>query len=136
MNFWKEHKGLIFLSMVVTLLPILAGLVLWNQLPDQIPTHFGPSGEADAWSSKAYAVFFMPLFLVAMQVFCIFMMNWDPKKKNIHKKNFGVMIWIIPVVSLLVAVVTYGTAMGVPIDVNFLMMLVMGVVFFLIGKAQ
>ena len=76
----------------------------------------------------------MPLFLVAMQVFCIFMMNWDPKKKNIHKKNFGVVIWIIPVVSLLVAVVTYGTAMGVPIDVNFLMMLVMGVVFFLIGN--
>ena len=106
MNNWKEHKGLVILSMAVTLLPILAGLILWNQLPGQVPTHFGPTGEPDAWSSKAQAVFFIPLFLVAMQVFCIFMMNWDPKKKNIHKKNFGVVIWIIPVVSLLVAVIT------------------------------
>ena len=134
MNYWKEHKRSILLSMVVTLLPILAGLALWNRLPEQIPIHFGPSGEADSWSSKAYAVFFMPLVMVAIQIFCIFMTNWDPKKKNIHRKNFGVVIWTIPVISLLVAVVTYGTAMGVPIDVNFLMMLVMGVVFFLIGN--
>ena len=134
MNYWKEHKRSILLSMVVTLLPILAGLALWNRLPEQIPIHFGPSGEADSWSSKAYAVFFMPLVMVAIQIFCIFMTNWDPKKKNIHRKNFGVVIWTIPVISLLVAVVTYGTAMGVPIDVNFLMMLVLGVVFFFIGN--
>ena len=134
MNYVKEHKGLVIATILVTLLPIVAGLILWNQLPDQVPIHFGSDGQADDWSSKPYAVFFMPIFLTAMQVFCLAMMHWDPKKKNIQRKPLGIMIWICPVVSLLVAVITYGTAMDVGLDVNFLMILVLGVILALVGN--
>lgn len=36
----KEYRGKIILTSVVTVLPIVIGLLLWNRLPDTIATHF------------------------------------------------------------------------------------------------
>ena len=35
----KSYKKVISLSLIVTLLPILVGLLLWNRLPEQLPNH-------------------------------------------------------------------------------------------------
>ena len=37
----KQHKGKLMVSSVLTLLPSLVGLLLWNRLPNQMPTHWG-----------------------------------------------------------------------------------------------
>lgn len=37
---------------VVTALPLLYLAFIWQQLPPTVPTHFGPSGQADRYSSK------------------------------------------------------------------------------------
>ena len=57
----KKHKWTLLAGSIVILLPILAGLLLWNRLPEQIPTHWGPTGEVDGWSSKGFAVIGLPL---------------------------------------------------------------------------
>ena len=41
---WKNHKKLIILTSLLTLLPIAAGLLLWNKLPAQIAIHFAADG--------------------------------------------------------------------------------------------
>ena len=56
----KNWKTLMITSLVI-LLPVLAGVILWNQLPEQIPSHWNAVGEVDGWSSKPFAVFGMPL---------------------------------------------------------------------------
>ena len=53
----KENKKKMILTSCVILVPIIIGLILWNKLPDKIPTHWNAKGEADGWSSKAFAVF-------------------------------------------------------------------------------
>ena len=78
----KKNWKTLLITSVVILLPILVGLVLWNQLPDQIPSHWDASGEIDGWSSKPFTVFGMPLILLALQWLCVLGTNSDPKKEN------------------------------------------------------
>ena len=47
----KRKLPIIIISSIIILLPIFAGLLLWDKLPDQVPTHFGKDGTADGWSS-------------------------------------------------------------------------------------
>ena len=80
---FKQYKKTLIAASVLTLVPVVIGLLLWNKLPDQIPTHFGVDNAANGWSSKPMAVFGMPLLLLALEYFCAFFANADPKKKNI-----------------------------------------------------
>ena len=59
----KNLKRLLFTSVII-LLPIVAGVILWDKLPDSVPVHFGPTGEADGFASRPVAVFVMPLVLL------------------------------------------------------------------------
>ena len=43
----KKNLKVLIITSVVILLPILVGLILWNQLPEQIPSHWSASGEID-----------------------------------------------------------------------------------------
>ena len=36
----KQHKKMLILTSVITLLPIFIGLLLWRQLPASVATHF------------------------------------------------------------------------------------------------
>ena len=57
----RQNKKLLLLTSVITLLPVFIGLFLWNQLPDSVATHFGLNNQPDGYSSKAFAVFGLPL---------------------------------------------------------------------------
>lgn len=43
----KKYKTTIIITTLITLLPIVIGLFLWNKLPDTLATHWG--SEAAAW---------------------------------------------------------------------------------------
>ena len=42
----RQNKKKILLTTLITLLPMFAGCVLWNRLPDTIATHFGSDNVA------------------------------------------------------------------------------------------
>ena len=68
----KQYKKELIVSTLLALLPIAAGLLLWNRLPGQLATHWGMSG-ADGWSGKAAAVFLQPLLLLwPLIIWCCF----------------------------------------------------------------
>lgn len=74
---------MLILSLLVILLPMGLGLFLWNQLPDQVPIHFGLNGQADNYAGKAFVVFGLPLLMAALQVLLLVVTMADPKGKNI-----------------------------------------------------
>ena len=53
---WKEHKGTLIVASVVTLLPILIGVILWDRLPDTMAIHFGANNAANGFAGKTFAV--------------------------------------------------------------------------------
>ncbi len=129
----KNLKLLIFTSVII-LLPILAGLILWDKLPDEIPVHFNAQGVADGWSGKGLGVFGMPLFLLALHWFCTWVTGLDPKKKNITQKNMALVLCICPAISLFVSGMIYSYALGLKINITTVMMLFFGVLFIVIGN--
>ena len=69
----KFFKWKIFMiTSIVCLLPILAGVALWNKLPDEMAIHFDLYGKADGFASKGVVVFALPLLMVLMQAVSCF----------------------------------------------------------------
>ena len=130
----KENKKKLIITSIVILLPILIGLILWNKLPDQVPTHWNAQGEVDGWSSKVFAVFGLPIVLFAVHWMCILVTSVDPKKQNIEGKVLWIVFWICPIISLLVGMLSYGAALGVEFKVDKIMLAIMGIMFIVIGN--
>ena len=130
----KQHKGKLVLSSILTLLPILVGLVLWNRLPAQMPTHWGFDGTVDGWSGKAFAVFGLPLILLAVHWLCVWGTSLDSGNRGQNRKVFGLVLWIIPVMSWFTSGIMYAGAMGWNLDFVKITLLLMGVLFVAIGN--
>lgn len=130
----KKYKNNIILTSVITLLPIVAGMILWDRLPNEIATHFGTNNQPDSYSSKAFAVFGLPLLMLGLHLLCIFITNADPKKQNISDKAIGVVLWIIPLTSLILMSVTYAYALGSKIRIGFIAIMFLGILFILLGN--
>ena len=129
----KILKALILPSVVI-LVPILVGLILWEQLPQQIPTHWNVAGEVDGWSSKAFAVFGMPLIFLGVQWLCALVTRADPKRNNHSDKILHLVFWIIPIVLVVLSAITYATALGRVVPVEVVMPVLLGLVFTIIGN--
>ena len=130
----KKHWRKLLLASLVTLLPIAAGLVLWYELPASIATHWGVSNDANGYSSKAFAVFGLPLILLAVFWLCVWVSAKDPKNKDQNAKAFGLVIWLIPVLSCVVNGMIYAIALGVEPNVSMFLGLVFGLMFTVIGN--
>lgn len=132
-KWFLEHKKPLVLSVIGTLLPVIVGLILWNQLPDTMVTHWGVSG-ADGVSGKAFAVFGLPAILAVLDVLGFLFTAADPRQNDQNKKAMGMIFWIMPLLSWGVCSTMYAVAMGKTMDVFVIMPLLMGVLFLLIGN--
>ncbi len=130
----KKYKSTIIITSLITLLPIIAGLVLWNRLPAEIATHFGTDNQPNGYSSKAFAVFGLPLVILGIHLISILATNADPKKQNISGKAINVVLWIIPLLSLILMGMTYAYALGNKIKIGFIVIMLLGVLFILLGN--
>lgn len=130
----KKNLPKLIITSLITLIPIVIGLILWDKLPEQVPVHWDINGAVDDYTSKTQAVFLMPLVLVAFHWICVVGTSLDPKKQNINDKMFTLVLWIIPVISLLCNSFVYATALGHKVSVEIIMPLFMGVLFIIIGN--
>ena len=113
----KHKKKLIVFTSLMTLIPMFTGCILWTRLPDLIATHFGADNRPNGFSSKGFTVFGIPVLLVLMHLFLLFLASADPKAKNIGRKPFGILFWIFPLTSILTGFITY--AIGLPFGRRF-----------------
>ncbi|MGN0982136.1 MAG: SdpI family protein [Candidatus Limivicinus sp.] len=130
----KEHKGKLILSSVLVLLPLVAGLLLWNRLPEQLPMHWNAAGEIDGWGSRLMGVCLLPLFLLVIHWVCVAACFIDPKNKEQNRKALGLVLWICPVVSLLAGFMTVSSGLGMALRVDKLVQIFLGVLFIVIGN--
>ena len=131
----KKNKWTLVITSVIILLPIAVGLLLWDQLPEKVPFHWGINGEVDGWATKTQAVFLMPLMMLGIQWLCILATGLDPKAKNVTTtKMMGIVLWIIPVLNLFLHVMVWLTAFGREVNMETVMPLFMGTLFVVIGN--
>ncbi|UII55227.1 DUF1648 domain-containing protein [Cytobacillus spongiae] len=77
-----------FIPSLLTIALMLLTVPLYDQLPSEIPTHWGPNGEADAFTTKSWlSVLQLPIILLILQ-FMFFGINLATMKSGI-KVNAG-----------------------------------------------
>ncbi|MEE1139121.1 MAG: SdpI family protein [Acutalibacteraceae bacterium] len=133
----KNNKLALVLSSVVILMPIAVGLILWDKLPDTMVTHWNVAGNADGFASKSFAVFGMPLLILALHWICVIVTDRDKKNKNQNPKLQKIVLWLCPVLTWIVSVMMYFIPISKESDVlnvMTVMFLFIGLMFCVIGN--
>ena len=130
----KMNKKLLLLTSIVILFPILWGLIIWSQLPNQIPIHFNLAGQANNFQSKPLVVFGLPLFLLLVHLFVIFVTARDPKNQTMNEKMGKVIYWLTPIVSLSVFYLIYSKALGSTTNPSIFVSALLGLIFVMMGN--
>lgn len=122
------------LTTLVCLIPFIAGAVLYKSLPDTMVTHWGADGIPNGWAPKYVAVFVLPGILLILNLLMPLLLKMDPKYENMDEKMTGLILWIIPVISVFCAGVTLAEACGVESRVAMIGPMLIGVLFVAIGN--
>lgn len=124
--------------LVLTLIAIavIAGVLLWNQLPEQMASHWNTNDEVDGYISKFWGVFLMPLITLGMFGLFIALPNMDPLKANIasFRGAFNLFIVLITVFMLYIHGLTLAWSLGYQsFKMSTAMLPFMGLLFMFIG---
>ena len=122
------------ITSIIIVATIIPGVILWDQLPTQMATHFDANGVADGWSPKEFAVFGLPLLLLVVHWLCAAFTGADPKNKNISDKMTMLVLWICPVVSIVGCGSTYLYALDSKVNTTRMAIFFLGCVFLVIGN--
>jgi len=80
----------------------LAGLLLWNRLPDPMASHWGPNDEVNGYISKFWGVFLLPLITLGMFLLFLLIPSIDPLKANIAQFREAFNLFIVLMVAFMI----------------------------------
>lgn len=114
----------------------IAGLLLWNQLPEMMASHWNTNDQVDGYIPKFWGVFMMPLMTLGMFLLFLLIPLIDPLKANIAKFRgvFNLFIAFIIGFMLYIHVLTLIWNLGYTgFKMSQAMLPAMGLLFFFIG---
>lgn len=79
------EKWLDRLTAIVYIAGILYTIVIWSQLPDQVPAHYNAAGDVNRWGSK-WELILLPAIAAVLAVFMSFLEK-HPEWHNYMKLN-------------------------------------------------
>jgi uncharacterized membrane protein len=126
--------SIIVLSLIV--IALLAGVVLWNQLPDQMASHWNVNDQVDGTMPKIWGVLLMPLVTLGMFMLFLAVPNIDPLKVNIaqFRETFNVFIVLIVAFMLYIHGLTLAWSLEYQnFKMSTVMLPFMGILFIAIG---
>ncbi len=132
MKFFKWKYFLI--TSFICLSPIIPGLLIWDKLPDTMPIHFDINNNPDNFASKEFTVFGLPVLMVLLQGFCCFINDFNAEKHGERKKFEAVTKWIIPVITVILQLATFGVSLGYNVDIRVVAAIIVGVMFLVLGN--
>ena len=128
----KKNLKMLLLTSAVILLPVLAGLLLWEKLPDTMNIHWGADGQADGTAGKAFAVFLPALLILAVHWLCVLISGRDLKYQP--PKALHLTLWICPMLSLVMHSLMYSVALGLEFNMKLLLFVPLGILFAVMGN--
>ena len=120
---------------VLIVLPYVYLAIIWNKLPEQVPTHFNIAGNVDAWSGKATLLFLPGALGVGMYLLMLIIPALDPKKKlqQMGDKYYTLRFMLTFFFSLLATYLLYLSNAGNLKNPNLLIGLI-GALFAMLGN--
>jgi len=124
------------ISIALIAIAIIAGAALWNQLPDQMASHWNANDQVNGTMPKFWGVFMMPLITLGMLALFLVVPNIDPLKANIaqFRETFNIFIILIIAFMLYVHGLTLAWSLGFTnFKMSSALLPLMGILFIGIG---
>src|SRR5215207_11110774 len=96
--------------LIMIALATLAGLLLWNRLPDQMASHWNLNDQVDGYMPKFWGVFLLPLITLGMFALFLVIPSIDPLKANIAQFREAFNLFIVLVVAFMLYI--YGLTLA------------------------
>lgn len=128
---------------ILIIVSTLAGIFLWNQLPDPMASHWGVDDQVNGTMSKFWGVFLMPIITLVMLLMFLVIPSIDPLKANIAQFREYFNTFIVLIVGFMVYI--YGLTLvwnlgNTSFRMSAAMLPAMGLLFVfagvMIGKAK
>ena len=130
----KKYKWTLILGSLVTLIPAILGIFLWDRLPETMPIHWGVDGKADGTAGPWIVVFLIPLILLAMLWLCAWISFRDPRTRSQNPKAMKIALWIVPITSLFSTGIIYGCTLEGSFNPFRIVPLFLGSIFLIVGN--
>lgn len=128
-------RASLMISLIMIAIAVLAGVMLWNRLPDPMPSHWDAAGQVDDYMPKLWGVFLMPLVTIVLIGFFMLIPSIDPLKANIAQFR-GVFNWFIVAFvayMLYIYALTLAAALGYSFNMTLMLIPVVGLLFIGVG---
>ncbi|HUQ80377.1 MAG TPA: DUF1648 domain-containing protein [Gemmatimonadaceae bacterium] len=115
---------------------VMFSLAVFNRLPDQVPVHWGMSGEPNRYGSRFEAAFLMPVLMTGLLLIMQWYPSRDPRAANIEKFRGAYDTVVFATIALLagIHVIALGSALGWRIDMVTAVLTGVGVLFIVLGN--
>ena len=124
-----------WIPLVLTIAAVIASIVVYPQLPEQMPTHWSATGEANDWSSRLWGAWLLPLMMALVWFIMRALPHIDPRRAN-YEKFSGMYDWLVILILVFMLgmhVVTLMAATGTPVRMDRVMMPAVGVFIAIMG---
>jgi uncharacterized membrane protein len=120
---------------IFILLPFIYLLIIWDKLPETVPTHFNVKGEADGWSNKSMLLYLPCMLGIGIYLLLLLVPKIDPKNKlaQMGEKFYMIRFIIAIFISALSLYVLYTSQIGAITGINFFL-LISGAFFAALGN--
>ena len=122
--------------LILIIAATLAGLLLWNRLPDQMASHWNVNDQVDGYMPKTWGVFMVPLITLGMLLLFLVIPSIDPLKANIaqFREAFNLFIVLMVAFMLYIHALTLAWSLGYTgFKMSTSMLPAMGLLFIFIG---
>ena len=129
-------KTTLTISVILILAGTLAGILLWNQLPDQVASHWNEYDQVNGYMSKFWGVFLMPAITTGLLLLFLVIPSIDPLKANIQqfRDTFNTFIALIIAFMVYIHGLTLAWNMGYTgFRMSSAMLPAMGLLFIFMG---
>lgn len=128
-------KWIHIVSMLIILASIVLSVLVYEQAPDMVASHWDAQGNVNGYMSKFWGLFLMPLVLLVLYGLFVFLPKIDPLKENVEKfrKYYDGFIVVFLLFMLLVHINVVLWNIGIYISPSFVIPLGIGLLFIYIG---
>ncbi|MFH2013348.1 MAG: DUF1648 domain-containing protein [Patescibacteria group bacterium] len=135
-------KKIHIFTLIIIIISFLAGIYLYDFMPEKIASHWNAKGQVDEYMSKFWGLFLMPIVCIGVFFLLLIIPKIDPLKKNVDKfrKYFDSFIFLIVLFLVYIYALTIIWNLNIEFDMNKSILPAIGLLFFysgvLIGHAK
>jgi uncharacterized membrane protein len=127
------------LAVLILVAQVLVSIVTYPFMPDSVPSHWNAAGQVNGYLPKSVNALLFPLMSIGIYVLVRVLMTVGPRLgyQNQRRASAGVVNLILVGVLLFMLIIqltTTAIALGVPVDLPFVICLSISVLFIFLGN--